>query len=131
MDDDVLKRAANWLMGDDTGASSKALASKLMGADRKHFDHPHDPSDFGRCHRLMQAVPEFRSRLHEMSTCGPYWKALVARWDEIEAWYVEETAEGPHADQTYKLMKSILDPIRREDKNVVELSPGVTMRFGE
>jgi hypothetical protein len=70
-----------------TGASSTALLARMLGAspDDATFGHPHDPSDFGRCHRLLEHVPEWRTRLPEMAACSAYWAALVDRWDEITA----------------------------------------------
>ena len=54
---------------------------------------PHDPDDFGRCHRLLQAFPEWRSRLDEMRA-HPGWGPLVDAWSELEALYAEEIQSG-------------------------------------
>lgn len=126
-----IERAAEWLLSDDTGMSSKALCARMMGGKPKMdgFNYPSDPSDFGRCYRLLKLIPEWRARLHEMSDCGPYWKALVEQWDAIEASYLAETAVGPHAEKTYKLMKSILDPIEDADGSVIRFGNGSSMRF--
>lgn len=85
-----------WLHCDDTGTSSLAMAARLIrevGGPRIHVeqpsDHPLDPDDFGRCVRLLEAVPEFRPHLAAMASVSPAWKALVEHWDELEALYRE------------------------------------------
>lgn len=108
------ERFARWLALGDSGLSSKAIAFKMCGIDAgdswdRKF-HPSDPSDFGRCFRLLKLYPEWRNRLGEMATVSKCWRALVKRWDEIEALYLEELP-GKRAPKTYELMKSITDPI--------------------
>lgn len=123
----VQERAANWIVGHDTGASSKTIWAVMMGVGNRDASHPHDPSDFGRCHRLLIQLPEWRERLEEMVSVSAYWKALVARWDEIEALYKVEAAL-PFARKTYDLMRSILDPVTDADPRVIRLGKGWTIR---
>jgi hypothetical protein len=84
-----------WWRGPDTGASSKALWMVLTG----HWDVlrvdavPHDAADFGRCQRLLMAIPGWRARIGEMAL-APKWGQLVAAWDELEALYNEEWPTG-------------------------------------
>ena len=67
---DTMFKLLEWSLGNDTGASSKTM---LKAAIRpvKGGDIPHDPSDFGRCYRLMEAVPELRSRFDLMKLNCP------------------------------------------------------------
>ena len=86
--------ALQWIVGRDTGISSKTIWSVMMGAVPEnphpfHFDVPHDPDDFGRCYRLLQAVPEWRGRLPEVAARFPEWGPLVDAWGELEEMYVE------------------------------------------
>ena len=119
-----------WLGGNDTGVSSKAIALTALGEMPSRPGHPHDGADFGRCHRLLQAAPEARAGLEKLGTDGgPYWGALVARWDEIAAAYVDEI-EGGERGKTYAVMRSILGPMEDADRAFVGLSPGISMRFG-
>lgn len=69
-------RELEWLLGHDTGISSLTICAVLSGKHgiaaevaRGHFgaDIPHDPADFGRCYRLLQAIPEWRARLEEVA----------------------------------------------------------------
>ena len=83
-----------WRDGPDTGLSSIAIYEKFMAAYVRDPAHPRDPSDFGRCHRLLAAIPEWRARIGEMAGVSSTWKALVTHWDELEALYLEESPSG-------------------------------------
>jgi hypothetical protein len=51
-----------WLASDRVGLSSKYMAHVMSGGTLgAMYAHPHDPSDFGRCLGLLDAVPAFRS----------------------------------------------------------------------
>jgi hypothetical protein len=97
-----------WFASDETGLSSRALARALHGAAfpgvplphscRGRGDaggeHPHDPSDFGRCLAVLAAEPSLRARLPAAAALSPVWSRLVAAWDELEALYREEAPSG-------------------------------------
>ena len=61
----------------------------VVPTDCKHgaLDIPYDSDDFGRCYRLLKAVPEWRGRLSEVAAVLPKWAPLVERWDELEDLY--------------------------------------------
>lgn len=99
---------AQWLTGRDTGASSKAIAYFMMGARGVYCPHPLDPSDFGRCYRLMQLIPEFRTNLWMMRGVSPQWTALIDHWEELEALY-EEELPFDRAPKLYARMKELID----------------------
>ncbi len=80
----------DWILGEDTGTSSKTIWSVMMGAKIVYADVPHDPSDFGRCYRLLKAFPEWRARLDEVAKAFPKWATLVAEWDRLTLLYEEE-----------------------------------------
>lgn len=77
-----------WLRSDDVGQSSAYMAS-VMGGFVRPYAHPYGADDFGRCHRLLIAVPEFRDRLEMMRDKSEQWAALLDCWgaivDRIEA----------------------------------------------
>ncbi len=89
-----------WIVSDDTGISSRAIWAVMMGAiteptnDESRFDVPHDPSDFGRCLRLIQAFPEWRGRLHLVPQLIPFWEPVIREWDGLERLYLEEAPSG-------------------------------------
>ncbi len=90
-----------WLVRDDTGASSKYMASILSGQFSVSHNYPWDPSDLGRCIRLLEAVPELESELHKMKACSPQWSAVVDNWDKWKDLY--EAGEGKKLYQEMKL----------------------------
>lgn len=91
-----------WFECDETGLSSKYLAAVFSA---RHADpnrpHPHDAGDFGRCVKLLDAVPEFRLGLAKLNRPehGPVWNAIGARWADLEALY----RAGKLADLTAEL----------------------------
>jgi hypothetical protein len=80
-----------WLSCDETGSSSKFMASRLAftNHDRNKFSYavPHDSEDFGRCLGFLLACPKAKNRLDDMSNQSPAWSLLVRDWDAIEAAY--------------------------------------------
>ena len=69
-----------WLASDDVGMSSKFMASVLSGQFEAEFAIPYDPADFGRCVRMIKAVPELEQHFDKMLEHGPTWKAVVGNW---------------------------------------------------
>jgi hypothetical protein len=97
-----------WLASDRTGLSSKYMAHVLTGKTLgARYAHPHDPSDFGRCLGLLEAVPAFRDRLPVMSAESGEWDRLVHSWDEIERLYREELPSG-RAPRCFEKMRKLL-----------------------
>jgi hypothetical protein len=81
-----------WIDGVDTGVSSATIWSTLSGRPTPFRDHgiPHDPSDFGRCYRLLKRIDGWRERLPEVAARHPEWAPFVAAWDELTALYEQE-----------------------------------------
>lgn len=106
------KQIGEWLVSDDTGASSKAIAAVMLGADpavvgaRVGGTWPRDPSDFGRCVRLVRHVWGGAQHLEKMREVHPKWNAVVDNWDEWCELYDKGangiTTAGP---DLFKLMK--------------------------
>lgn len=121
----------DWLMGNDTGLSSKAIALVALGGDpaKCAARYPSDGADFGRCHRLLIAAPEARAGLDRLTReGGPYWAALGARWTDLTAAYEAELTSRDGG--TYKLMQAILRPVEDADSRFVRMGNGMSMRFG-
>lgn len=105
MDELVEARAWRWMGGRDRGLSSEAMWSRMMGAPPESrvanaftgWNHPHDPSDFGRCERLLNLIPEWRVRLPEMAVLTPEWARLAERWADIQKLYDAEDGLGCYA----------------------------------
>lgn len=109
---------AQWALGSSTGASAKCIANHLIGS-KADGSYPHDGDDFGRCEKLLDAVPELRLRLSEMNAVNKYWAALVPRWEEIR-----------QAEDKYKLIQSIVRDLEDADPRHVRFGDGMSMRFG-
>ena len=77
MTKDKEKKIIKWLLSDDTGASSKSIATFMTGNKPNGwgFSPPSDKYDRGRCSRLLDLIPEWWNRLSEM-------KALSREWSE-------------------------------------------------
>jgi hypothetical protein len=110
--DDTTRRAIIWMMGDDAGLSSQAIALHMIGvepaATRWGAATPSDPPDLGRCLRLLEQFPEWKPRLGEMSKYRQ-WALILPRWDEAAAMMAEEVgidwSKGRSAPETYRFMK--------------------------
>ncbi len=89
-----------WRAGGDTGTSSLTIWSVMTGRTvtddrgRVRVGVPWDPSDFGRCHRLLEQFPAWRARMPEVAAAYPEWAALVAEWDALTALFLEELPSG-------------------------------------
>ncbi len=102
-----------WRAGGDTGTSSLTIWSVMTGRPvtddrgKVRAGVPLDPSDFGRCHRLLERFPAWRERMPEVSAAHPEWTALVAEWEALTALYLEElpTGKGP---KLYARMQTLL-----------------------
>lgn len=105
-----------WLFGPDTGTSSKTIFSVLSAKHGHRVRNergfrpavPNDPDDFGRCHRLLAAIPGWRERLPEMSNVSPVWKRLVEKWERLTALWLQESPTH-HCPVLYDEMQALLE----------------------
>lgn len=102
-----------WIVGNDTGLSSKTIWAVMMGVEPYRSSTPIDASDFGRCHRLLKAIPAWRGRLGEVAQKYPAWGPLVAAWDELEALYEATSPTSDAGQKLYKCMRELTDEGRR------------------
>lgn len=98
-----------WLKGGDTGVSSITIWYVMMGK-RMPQDRepgvPHDPSDFGRCHRLLELFPAWRGRMSEVADEHYAWTGLVKEWDSLTEMYLEESPTG-RAPRLYERLQAL------------------------
>lgn len=149
----IKERANQWIVGGDTGMSSKVIWSVAQDVTPESSNPPSDPSDFGRCYRLLKLIPEWRPFLNLVATRYKEWSALVAHWDELTALYEDELKNGPRskygdrmAPKTYERMKTLIEEGRLaagwtktgpgswtgpKRESIVELSNGVSFRFSK
>jgi len=136
-----------WLMGGDTGISSKTILSAMTGTPMTGGfgpDIPGDGVDFGRCYRLLKLFPEWRANLSKVSDAYPQWTPLVREWDSLEKAYEEDLGKRHGKDSCYAMLRALYDKCmiaggwqksgnggwKRDKTSVVQLGKGVSMRFG-
>lgn len=98
-----------WLTNGDTGTSSLTIWHLMMGREmppNRWPSVPLDPSDFGRCYRLLKVMPTWRARLPEVAQRHPKWQPMVQAWDELTALYELELPTGM-CPKLYDRMKEL------------------------
>ena len=101
-----LQKAVEWLVGGDTGISSKTMCAALFGATPKDSDMPHDAGDFGRCLRFIRFMPDgTKDIVFKKLSDKPEWVEIGNRWDELVELYDQENWRGIY---------DILSAIRKE-----------------
>lgn len=101
-------RAKQWIVGRDTGTSSKLIWSVMQMVEPDYTDPPADPDDFGRCYRLLKLIPEWRPNLGLVAQQYKEWFALVREWDELTALYEEELPSG-RCPKLYDRMQALIE----------------------
>lgn len=111
----VEERAVAWIRDGRVGMSSRAIHDHMLGLKAKEgYSYPHDPDDLNRCLLLLDLIPEWKSRMHEMAQRGKQWAGLAARWDEITQCFLDEVGldwskgRNLRASKTYALMKQAM-----------------------
>lgn len=111
------EKAAHWLLNGQTGLSSKTMCFTLfpqLNTKESYFgEHPHDPSDLHRCVLFLQAVPEARERLGELSAISPTWKVLIENWADLEKTLLHEMENDVENYPTYEKMNALFATIPR------------------
>lgn len=107
--DESKQKAIEWLASGDTGMSSKALAFEFLGADYEDsYSIPIDPSDLGRCLRLIDKVPKVRGSVDSLAKKHESWAKIAPAWDMLADSMREEVgidwSKGKRAPITYRAM---------------------------
>jgi len=111
---EIEAKALNWLENGRVGASSGTICGTLFPNLQKHpkfanktddndkfeIHWPIDNSDFDRCVKFFEAVPEAKARLNEIASLSKEWKGLVSNWDKIE-----NLAKEDKREEAYNLIK--------------------------
>jgi hypothetical protein len=108
--DDTPVIPQDWARGRDTGISSGTIYSVLTGFSSPYRGHdiPRDPSDFGRCYRLLELFPAWKPRLGAVAAAYPAWKPFVREWDRLTEMYEAAMARsGMPATEMYHFMKQL------------------------
>lgn len=115
------QRALEWILGEDTGISSKVIWGVMMGVNVNKIGSyrrstPCDPADFGRCYRLFLAVPEWEIQLKDLRSVNyartiegkevQLWERFVENYWKMKDLY-EQEMHLDKAPKLYEFMKSI------------------------
>jgi hypothetical protein len=71
---------------------------------------PRDPSDFNRCSKLLQAVPQWKTELNKLKPVSETWSKLVDNWDKLETMLIEAKvlwSQNKGASEMYEFMKKL------------------------
>lgn len=135
----------DWLLSGDTGISSECICGVMTNSKVRDSSPPSDPSDFGRCYRLLQHFPEWRPRMGEVAAKFPEWTALVREWDALTDLYeLESKNKNGMAPKLYDRMKVLIDEgriaagwtktgpgsWRGPKRTEMQFSKGITVSFG-
>lgn len=112
-------RACRWIVGDDTGTSSIAIWGVMMGVHTSAVRNstPADPSDFGRCYRLLKLIPEWEDNLDKLRVLDfdrtingikyeKVWSRFVDNYFKMKRMYIREHTFGK-APELYKFMNHL------------------------
>jgi len=90
----VEKKAMWWIANGHVGLSSKTMWLHFMGQKNGQINHPYDPDDFSRCYKLLEAVPEWKDRILELSTLSKPWENLAKNWDKLTEMFEQNKKEN-------------------------------------
>jgi|GEM_PF-1304084 hypothetical protein len=97
-----------WLTSGDTGSSSETMAAIFLGAKSGRFSWPRDPSDFGRCWRLVEKVPAIRAAFPRIGIVYPPIAPFLDHWEELAGLYTAALNGGSgKAPALYKRMQEL------------------------
>ncbi|MDA8376104.1 MAG: hypothetical protein M0Z50_03320 [Planctomycetia bacterium] len=114
--------AIQWLAVGEQGRSSQAIFWRINAhlqfpdakAPMESAAYPLDPSDLGRCRKLLEQVPSVNEKFAQVmgTMAGPVWAGLVENWECLWATMDREAPawrEGVGmAKETYRIMNEII-----------------------
>lgn len=100
----------DWIMSGDVGISSKTIWAVMQGCKSPQWASPPlDPSDFGRCYRMLVLFPKWRKRLSEVAARHKDWGPMIREWDHLTDLFIEEShSTTGMAPKLYARMQELL-----------------------
>lgn len=89
MTEETYKKAMWWIANGEIGASSKTMWNCLMNNEVFPINYPYDPSDFSRCYKLLEIVPEWNNDLYKLKGLSKEWNNLIDNWNKLTEMYEE------------------------------------------
>lgn len=113
---ETLRKLVEWYAYGETGTSSDTIAFVLGGGGAArpncYCSVPLDIGDFGRCHKLLEAIPEWRDRMPEVAERFPAWTRLVENWNKLSQLYVElQSNEKMNSTERYYEFDKVIKPL--------------------
>lgn len=120
MTDEIKMKAIEWLLGRDTGISSKTMCSALFGIKPEWRDMPHDADDFGRCLRFIRFMPAgVKDIAFKNLADDQVWDEIGKRWDELEYLF-----DNQKWNQIYGILSNIRANFRKPKSNEIFFTRG-------
>lgn len=105
----TLEVLLRWYATGERGASSEAIARRLLGIRGQRPSHPLDPGDMRRCMLLLRRLPA--GTIRRMRGASPEWTVLVDHWHELVRMIRADVKVDPHSAPTcYARMRELLYP---------------------
>lgn len=109
----IEEKAIWWFSNAERGMSSETMWHCFMGLKPARICYPHDPSDFSRCYKLLEAVPEWKSRayMNRLKNLSTEWRNLVDNWEKLTKMFEEnERTEWKNHEEIgmYEFMESLI-----------------------
>lgn len=104
------KELGEWLVSHQTGASSMTMAAIALGAETGRFDAPRDPSDFGRCYKLVKRLPKIRNHFETIAQRVPVFAGILREWDALCRIYERDLPTGK-SDELYERIRSLREEV--------------------
>lgn len=85
-----------WAVGEDHGASSSTMFTRLTGLpsdDGSICSAPSDMDDLGRCVRLVERFPRFAQNLECLRGISSQWDHIVSNWQRLVQAYQHHDAD--------------------------------------
>lgn len=102
--------AMTWLAGKDTGVSSVTICLIMFGIENESpiaGSPPSDPSDFGRCYRLLQKFPHWRDKLQKVADTYSAWQPFVDAWETMTSLYEKELNNPDEKSNLFHYMRDL------------------------
>ncbi len=97
-----------WIENGEHGTSALTILKYAAGVDltKGSENHPYDTSDFYRCHKLIQAVPQLFNRLGKLQPLSPVWDKLVSNWGTLSGLLIKQINSNKD-EGLYQKMKDL------------------------
>ena len=104
------EKLLKWYATGEKGLSSENMAATVLGLPSRLY-HPCDPADLNRCIKLVDAVPEIKTKFPEIAKLSPQWKEVINNWEKLREMFISEVGfdwqNHKSAGKTYEFMKQL------------------------